>query len=71
MMNRDRTPEVELNPQLPESVPAPVRTGDEVGSVEIVMDGRRIAEIPVVCAGDVERQGFYDAWTRAWSRWLF
>ena len=71
LMNRDRTPEVELNPQLPESVPAPVRTGDEVGSVEIVMDGRRIAEIPVVCAGDVERQGFYDAWTRAWSRWLF
>lgn len=71
LMNRMQTADVELNPSLPESIGAPVRVGDSVGSVDVIVNGRLIASVPVVAAGDAERQSFGNAWERVWERWLF
>jgi D-alanyl-D-alanine carboxypeptidase (penicillin-binding protein 5/6) len=38
---------------LPESVPAPVKAGDEIGRIEYLLDGEVIASVPVTAAENV------------------
>ena len=71
LMNKSEAAEIELKPSLPSSVAAPIAAGDEVGSVDILLNGRTIARIPVVAASSVARQGFPDAWRRLWEGWMF
>lgn len=71
LMNKAEAAEIELKPNLPLSVAAPVAAGDEIGSVDILLNGRTIARIPVAAAGSVARQGFPDAWRRLWEGWMF
>lgn len=71
LMNKAEAAEIELKPNLPPSVAAPVAVGDEIGSVDILLNGRTIARIPVAAAGSVARQGFPDAWRRLWEGWMF
>lgn len=71
LMNKAEAAEIELKPNLPPSVAAPVAAGDEIGSVDILLNGRTIARIPVTAAGSVARQGFPDAWRRLWEGWMF
>ena len=44
---------VTLEPALPESLPAPVEKGRQVGHVRVRVDGRETARIPVAAAEDV------------------
>lgn len=71
LMNKAEAAEIELKPNLPPSVAAPVAAGDEIGSVDILLNGRTIARIPVAAADSVARQGFPDAWRRLWEGWMF
>lgn len=71
LMNKAEAAEIELKPNLPPSVAAPVAAGDEIGFVDILLNGRTIARIPVAAAGSVARQGFPDAWRRLWEGWMF
>lgn len=71
LMNKAEAAEIELKPNLPPSVAAPVAAGDEIGSVDILLNGRTIARIPVAAAISVARQGFPDAWRRLWEGWMF
>lgn len=71
LMNKAEAAEIELKPNLPPSVAAPVAAGDEIGSVDILLNGRNIARIPVAAADSVARQGFPDAWRRLWEGWMF
>lgn len=71
LMNKSETADIELIPTLPDSIRAPFEKGYEIGSVDIVRNGRTIAKIPVVTAEGVDRERFFDAWERAWGRWLF
>ncbi len=71
LMNKAEAAEIELKPNLPPSVAAPVAAGDEIGSVDILLNGRTIARISVAAAGSVARQGFPDAWRRLWEGWMF
>ena len=48
LMRKGDGPEVRLDPDLPESVPAPVAAGQAVGRVTVNVDGRPVAQIPVV-----------------------
>jgi len=43
---------------LPESVPAPVRAGDRLGTLTVTLDGELLESLPVVAAEDVPRLGF-------------
>lgn len=44
---------------LPESVEAPVKKGDKIGSIEYILDKKKIAESPVTADGDVEAMTFW------------
>ena len=59
---------VQLTPDLPESVPAPVEAGQAVGSVTVALDGRAVARIPVVAVEAVAARGL--GLGRIWSRWV-
>ncbi len=43
---------------LPEKVTAPVRAGDEVGTLTVTLEGETLAQLPVAAAEDVARIGF-------------
>ena len=60
---------VSLEPNLPECLTAPILAGTRVGSVNVVMDGVVLAEIPVVASQTVEAKGFGSAVRRIWQNW--
>ena len=53
LVNRGDEQRVTLEPALPESLPAPVERGRQVGHVRVLVDGRETAQIPVAAAEDV------------------
>jgi D-alanyl-D-alanine carboxypeptidase (penicillin-binding protein 5/6) len=56
--------------ELPESVSAPVRIGDEVGKVVFTLEGNEIGKMPIYAAADVERLGFFGLWCRVLGKFL-
>ena len=70
LMNRGDEQRVQLTPDLPESLAAPVLPGMEVGSVDVSLDGRTLAKIPVVTAEGVEARGLSSGIERFWQLWL-
>ena len=57
LVNKGDEQRVELSPSLPESIAAPVEAGQVVGSVDVIVDGRSLAKIPVAAAETVEARG--------------
>ena len=60
---------IQLVPDLPESVEAPIAAGQEVGGVEVVVDGRPVARIPVLAAQEVTAKGLKNALSRVLRAW--
>ena len=71
LVKKGGTPDISLNPSLPESIAAPVETGQKVGSVEVLFEGKSVASIDVVAAESVSRQGFGDGLAKVVRKWLF
>lgn len=55
--------------ELPESLSAPVKKGQEIGKVSILLDGAVIATLPAVAADDIPLPGMLDGFTRLWENW--
>ncbi len=55
---------------LPESMEAPVKTGDQAGWLNYHLNGVQIGQVPVRCQKDVEQAGFADYWKRLLHTWL-
>ena len=68
LVNKGDEQRVDLAPDLPEALSAPIRAGDAVGRVVVNVDGRAVAEIPIVAAESVEAKGL--AFRRIWAHWL-
>ena len=62
---------IELVPNLPESLSAPVREGDIVGSVDIVRGGEVLGRVNVAAAQTVERQSFADGLQKVLEEWIY
>ena len=60
---------VQLSPNLPESIPAPVASGQQVGTVDVMIGERVVASLPVVAAGEVTATGFRYILSRILSLW--
>ena len=56
--------------ELPESVSAPVRIGDEVGKVIFTLEGNEIGKMPIYAAENVEGLGFFGLWWRMLGKFL-
>jgi D-alanyl-D-alanine carboxypeptidase (penicillin-binding protein 5/6) len=55
---KDRASQVKLENRLPQSVDAPVKTGDQVGKAAAVFDGQVLAEVPIVALESVQVGSF-------------
>lgn len=62
---------ITLTPRLPESVRAPVRVGQRVGSVDVIKDGRVVGQVAVAAAEAVNAQNYWDAVRRVLGSWRF
>ena len=62
---------IALTPHLPESVRAPIRVGQRVGSVDVVKDGRVVGQVAVAAAEMVNTQNYWDVVRRVLGNWRF
>ena len=62
LMARSDAAVLEAEPELPESLPAPVAAGQQVGLLRLKAGGRILAELPVTVAEDVERLKWKNLW---------
>lgn len=62
---------ITLTPHLPESVRAPIRAGQRVGSVDVVKDGRVVGQVAVAAAESVNMQNYWDVVRRVLGNWRF
>ena len=67
VLPKDRLSSVEVQYQLPNDLKAPVKKGDEIGSVLLVTNGTTVATLPIVADEDVERIGLFEILQRMWS----
>ena len=54
---------------IPESLEAPIKKGQEIGKMMAVIDGKAVASVPIVANNDIEQSGFL---SRTWQhivRW--
>ena len=61
---------IELSPALPESLAAPVEIGQRVGTVNVIVEGRSVAAIPIVASENVSAKGFAHSLRHFWQHWL-
>ena len=66
---KGREQDVRLEPMLPEAVEAPVRHGDPIGSVEVIMDEKNVASVPILASETIDATGFIHGIHRFWQHW--
>lgn len=68
-VSRDDASKYELKYDLPSSVKAPVKAGDEIGKVYLVKNGEVIDTVALVAGAGVERLSFFDAINEIAKEW--
>lgn len=61
---------VELSPNIPETLTAPLEVGEQVGTVDVNLDGRLVGSLPVVTAESVTATGLRYVLDRILDLWL-
>ena len=61
--------QVRLAPELPESVRAPVRVGQQIGCVRVELNGKTLTRLPVIAATASEVKGIGGNLKRFWRCW--
>ena len=55
---------------IPESLEAPIKKGQEIGKMVAVIDGKAVASVPIIATSDVEQSGFMSRTWQRFSRWV-
>ncbi|CAN6961186.1 MULTISPECIES: D-alanyl-D-alanine carboxypeptidase family protein [Psychrobacter] len=55
---------------IPESLEAPIKKGQEVGKMMAVIDGKAVASVPIIATNDVEQSGFMSRMWQHAVRWV-
>ena len=63
--------QITLQANLPEHLNAPVKQGMQVGSVDVLLGGRVVAQVRVAASESVLRQSFMDGLRRVLLLWCF
>ena len=63
--------EITLTPRLPENVRAPIKSGQRVGSVDVIKDGHVVGQVAVAAAETVNAQNYWDVARRVFAAWRF
>ena len=69
LVSKGQEQQVQLVPELPESVQAPISVGDPIGHVRVEMNGRTLAQLPVIAASASEIKGIGGNIRRFWQNW--
>ena len=59
---------------IPDSIEAPIKKGQQIGKMMAVIDGKAVASVPIIATNDVEQSGFFSRmWQHAvrWAQNLF
>lgn len=62
--------ELQLLPELPEYLEAPISAGELVGHVRVALEDRTLARLPVIAAEASELRGLSSSLRRIWSNWI-
>ncbi len=54
---------------IPDSLEAPIKKGQEIGKMMAVIDGKAVASVPIVATNDVEQSGFVSRMWQHVVRW--
>jgi D-alanyl-D-alanine carboxypeptidase (penicillin-binding protein 5/6) len=54
---------------IPDSIEAPIKKGQQIGKMMAVIDGKAIASVPIVATNDVEQSGFMSRMWQHVVRW--
>ncbi len=61
---------IEHSVVLPQTVPAPIKTGDVIGEVIFKCDGKEIGKTDIYAINDVAKIGFFGLWYRMLAKFL-
>ena len=69
LMKTGQEKAVSMEVTLPQSVGAPVKKGDEIGEIRLLLEGKVIASLPAVAAEDVRMPGVLEVLFRILESW--
>jgi D-alanyl-D-alanine carboxypeptidase (penicillin-binding protein 5/6) len=69
VVEKNRKGSIEKEIELVSSVASPVKKGDKLGTIRLVLDGERIAEADIVAGRDVERISFGSMYMKILKIW--
>lgn len=69
LMKTGQEKAVSMEVTLPQSVGAPVKKGDEIGEIRLLLEGKVIASLPAVAAEDVRMPGVLEGLFRILESW--
>ena len=61
--------QLSLEVELPEEVNAPIKQGDTLGVVRVLMNGEIIAKLPAVASEDAGMPGLLEGFVRLFANW--
>lgn len=71
LLKKGEERELEMYPEIPEEVAAPLARGAQVGQIQVKRGAEEIAVIPIVVPNDVELPGYGQALRRVILQWFF
>ena len=69
LVSKGQEQQVQLVPELPDQLDAPVSTGQLIGCVRVELEGRVLARLPVIAASASEIKGIGDNFRKLLQRW--
>ena len=63
LIKKSGTADITYDVDLPESVPAPVKKGQKLGTLTVRTGGKVFREVPLIAGSDVERAGLLGIFT--------
>ena len=69
LLRSGRQNQLTYETNLPQAVDAPVTAGDRLGTVYVLLDGRRVAELPAVAAQTVRLPGLLEGFLKLFENW--
>ncbi len=69
-LQRGRYNDLKPSMEVPKNLQAPIKQGQQVGTVKVSLDGKVIAQAPLVAINAVEEGGFFKRlWDAFWMWW--
>lgn len=64
VVKKGEAKKIQKSIEMPESIGAPLRKGDKIGSVKFDLDGKTVGQIDIVCLDEIQKIGFWELFGR-------